>query len=186
MLEASASHILVETEEVCQDLKEQIEGGLDFAAAAAEFSACPSGAQGGSLGTFSPGQMVPEFDKVVFEEEVGVIHGPVKTQFGYHLIKITDRGTKIEAAARHILVETEEVCQDLKEQIEGGLDFTAAAAEHSKCPSGSRGGELGTFGRGQMVPEFDKVVFEEELGVVHGPVQTQFGFHLIEITSRYD
>ena len=186
MLEASASHILVETEEVCLDLKEQIEGGLDFAAAAAEFSACPSGAQGGALGTFSPGQMVPEFDKVVFEEEVGVIHGPVKTQFGYHLIKITDRGTKIEAAARHILVETKEACEDLKSQIAGGLDFAAAAAEHSKCPSGSRGGELGTFGRGQMVPEFDQVVFEEELGIVHGPVETQFGFHLIEITSRDD
>ena len=71
MLEASASHILVETEEVCLDLKEQIEGGLDFAAAAAEFSACPSGAQGGSLGTFSPGQMVPEFDKVVDEASQG-------------------------------------------------------------------------------------------------------------------
>ena len=186
MLEASASHILVETEEVCQDLKEQIEGGMDFAAAAAEFSACPSGAQGGKLGTFSPGQMVPEFDKVVFEEEVGVIHGPVKTDFGYHLIKITSRETKKEAAARHILVETKEACESLKNEIEGGLDFAAAAAEHSQCPSGSQGGDLGTFGRGQMVPEFDKVVFEEEIGVVHGPVETQFGFHLIEITSRND
>ena len=92
----------------------------------------------------------------------------------------------LEASASHILVETEEVCQDLKEQIEGGLDFAAAAAEHSQCPSGSQGGDLGTFGRGQMVPEFDKVVFEEEIGVVHGPVETQFGFHLIEITSRND
>ena len=168
MLEASASHILVETEEVCLDLKEQIDGGLDFAAAAAEFSACPSGAEGGALGTFSPGQMVPEFDKVVFEEEIGVIHGPVKTQFGYHLIKITSRGEKKEAAARHILVETKESCEDLKNQIAGGLSFEDAAAQHSKCPSGSRGGDLGTFGRGQMVPEFDKVVFEEEIGVVHG------------------
>ncbi|MEC9095152.1 MAG: peptidylprolyl isomerase [Planctomycetota bacterium] len=99
---------------------------------------------------------------------------------------MTSRETKKEAAARHILVETKEACESLKNEIEGGLDFAAAAAEHSQCPSGSQGGDLGTFGRGQMVPEFDKVVFEEEIGVVHGPVVTQFGFHLIEITSRND
>ena len=90
------------------------------------------------------------------------------------------------AAARHILVETEEACQSLKEQIEAGADFAEIAKKHSKCPSGQKGGELGEFGQGQMVPEFDKVVFNEEVGEVHGPVQTQFGFHLLEITSRTD
>ena len=90
------------------------------------------------------------------------------------------------ASARHILVETEEACLDLKKQIEGGADFAALAKEHSKCPSGRSGGELGTFGPGQMVPEFDTVVFNGEVGKVHGPVQTQFGFHLLEITSRTD
>jgi len=88
---ASARHILVETEEVCEDLKTQIVGGKDFAELAAEFSACPSGKSGGSLGQFSKGQMVPEFDKIVFTEELNQVHGPVKTQFGYHLIEITDR-----------------------------------------------------------------------------------------------
>lgn len=88
---ASARHILVETEEVCEDLKSQIEGGKDFAEVAAEFSACPSGQNGGSLGQFSQGQMVPEFDKVVFSAELNQVHGPVQTQFGYHLIEITDR-----------------------------------------------------------------------------------------------
>lgn len=88
---AAARHILVETEEACQDLKTQIEAGQDFAAIAGEFSACPSGKQGGSLGTFSKGQMVPEFDQVVFNEELNKVHGPVKTQFGYHLIEITER-----------------------------------------------------------------------------------------------
>ncbi len=90
------------------------------------------------------------------------------------------------ASARHILVETEEVCNDLKAQIEAGLDFAAAAAEFSACPSGAQGGALGSFGRGQMVPEFDEVVFTGELNTVLGPVQTQFGYHLIEITSRED
>ena len=90
------------------------------------------------------------------------------------------------AAARHILVETEEACQDLKDQIATGKDFAAIAAEFSACPSGKSGGSLGKFSQGQMVPEFDKVVFAEELNTVHGPIQTQFGFHLIEITERED
>ncbi len=90
------------------------------------------------------------------------------------------------ATARHILVNTEEACNDLKSQIEGGADFAKVAAENSKCPSGSQGGDLGEFGPGAMVQEFDEVIFSAELGKVHGPVKTQFGYHLIEITSRTD
>ncbi len=88
------------------------------------------------------------------------------------------------ASARHILVDSEEECNSLKAQIEAGSDFVDVAKEHSKCPSGSRGGDLGTFGPGQMVKEFNDVVFSDAVGVVHGPVQTQFGYHLIEVTER--
>ncbi|KPK58929.1 MAG: peptidylprolyl isomerase [Gammaproteobacteria bacterium] len=88
------------------------------------------------------------------------------------------------ASARHILVETESECQNLIDQIQGGADFAKLAAAHSKCPSGQRGGELGTFGRGQMVPEFDKVVFEGDIGKPLGPVKTQFGYHVVEVTER--
>jgi peptidyl-prolyl cis-trans isomerase C len=90
------------------------------------------------------------------------------------------------ATARHILVDTEEQCLDLKKQIEDGADFAEIAKQHSRCPSGGQGGDLGEFGQGMMVPEFDKVVFNEALNTVHGPVQTQFGYHLLEITSRTD
>ncbi len=89
-----------------------------------------------------------------------------------------------KASARLILVGTQEECESLKKQIEGGADFAELAAKHSKCPSGQKGGDLGEFSSGQMVEEFDKVVFSEEVNKVHGPVQTQFGFHLIEITDR--
>ena len=89
-----------------------------------------------------------------------------------------------KATARHILVDTQEECENLKQQIENGLDFAEAVQEHSKCPSKKQGGSLGEFSPGQMVQEFDQVVFSEEIGKVHGPIQTQFGFHLIEITSR--
>ncbi len=90
------------------------------------------------------------------------------------------------ASARHILVSTEAKAFDLKKQIEAGEDFAACAKQHSSCPSGKQGGDLGTFGPGEMVPEFDTVVFNEAVGVVHGPVKTQFGFHLLEITKRTD
>ena len=90
------------------------------------------------------------------------------------------------ASARHILVNNEVECLRLKQEIEGGKKFADVAKAHSKCPSGKQGGELGEFSRGQMVPEFDKVVFTAEVGKVHGPVKTQFGYHLIEITKRAD
>jgi len=88
------------------------------------------------------------------------------------------------ASARHILVDSEEKCEELKSQIESGTDFADVAKEHSTCPSGKSGGSLGEFGPGQMVKEFDEVVFSGDLETVHGPVKTQFGFHLLEITSR--
>ena len=90
------------------------------------------------------------------------------------------------AAARHILVATEADCIDLKKQIEKGGDFAELAKVHSKCPSGAQGGDLGTFGPGQMVREFDEVVFSAPIGEVQGPVKTQFGFHLLEVTHRVD
>ncbi len=89
-----------------------------------------------------------------------------------------------KASARHILVPSEEDCNTLKNMIEGGEDFAEIAKVHSKCPSGQQGGALGEFGPGQMVKEFDDVVFSGEVGKVLGPVKTQFGYHLIEITSR--
>ena len=88
------------------------------------------------------------------------------------------------ARARHILVSSEAECNDLKQQIIDGADFAEMASAHSQCPSGKQGGDLGSFSPGQMVPEFDAVVFNEAVGEVHGPIKTQFGYHLIEISSR--
>jgi peptidyl-prolyl cis-trans isomerase C len=88
------------------------------------------------------------------------------------------------ASARHILVSDEATCKRLKSEIEAGADFGDVARRHSTCPSAASGGELGTFRPGEMVPEFDKVVFSAEVGQVHGPVRTQFGWHLIEISRR--
>ena len=89
------------------------------------------------------------------------------------------------ANARHILVATEAECLQLKAEIEAGADFADVAKKHSSCPSRMRGGDLGAFAPGQMVKEFDEVVFSGEINKVLGPVRTQFGHHLIEITRRW-
>lgn len=90
----------------------------------------------------------------------------------------------MKASARHILVESEQQCNELKQQIADGTEFGEVAKQHSKCPSGAQGGDLGEFGPGMMVKEFDEVVFSAPVNTVQGPVKTQFGFHLLEVTAR--
>lgn len=88
---ANASHILVEEEDKAKEIYEKIKNGEDFAALAREFSTCPSKEKGGDLGTFTKGQMVKEFEDAVFNGEVGKVTEPVKTQFGYHIIKVNEK-----------------------------------------------------------------------------------------------
>ena len=87
MAKAAAVHILVKTEQQANELKQKLAQGADFAKLAKQHSLCPSGKKGGDLGEFSPGKMVKAFDNVVFKKPVLTVHGPVKTKFGYHLIK---------------------------------------------------------------------------------------------------
>ncbi|MFT4729646.1 MAG: peptidyl-prolyl cis-trans isomerase C [Granulosicoccus sp.] len=89
-----------------------------------------------------------------------------------------------KATARHILVDSEDKCQTLIDQIKGGADFADVAKEHSSCPSNRDGGHLGTFGKGQMVAEFETACFEGNVGDVQGPIKTQFGYHVVEVTER--
>lgn len=88
------------------------------------------------------------------------------------------------ATARHILVNTEAECLQLKDRINAGEDFAEVARKHSTCPSKAQGGDLGQFGPGMMVKEFDAVVFSADVNTLQGPVKTQFGYHLLEVTSR--
>jgi peptidyl-prolyl cis-trans isomerase C len=87
MATACALHILVKTEKLANDLLIQLKKGKDFASLAKRHSLCPSGKKGGDLGEFRRGQMVKAFDDVVFKKEILTIHGPIKTRFGFHLIK---------------------------------------------------------------------------------------------------
>ncbi len=90
-------------------------------------------------------------------------------------------------SAKHILTDSEEKCNDILEKITSGEKaFEEAAKEFSTCPSGAQGGDLGEFGRGHMVKEFEEAAFAAEVGHIVGPVQTQFGYHLIKVEQKND
>ena len=90
-----------------------------------------------------------------------------------------------QVKASHILVQTEEEAKALLKQIkEENKDFAQLAAEHSLCPSGANGGDLGFFGKGQMVKPFEDAAFATEVGEISAPVETQFGWHLVYVTDK--
>ena len=89
------------------------------------------------------------------------------------------------AIVRHILVKTREQAEQLKSQLANGADFAKLAKQHSTCNSAKKGGELGEIKKGQLVKPIDSVVFSKAEKVVHGPIKSQFGFHLVEIKFRF-
>lgn len=111
---------------------------------------------------------------VVTEEEMKAYYDANQAQFM--------KGETINA--KHILVADEEKCNEVLKAIEGGLAFEEAAQQNSTCPSGQKGGDLGSFGKGQMVKEFEEAAFAAEIGQVVGPVKTQFGYHLIKVEAK--
>jgi peptidyl-prolyl cis-trans isomerase C len=106
----TARHILVETLEEAEKIQEEIKKGMDFQEAAKKYSTCPSKAQGGNLGTFTRGQMVPEFEEAAFALKIGQISQPVKTQFGYHIIMV-------EAVEPSSIRSFDEVKESIKSKI---------------------------------------------------------------------
>lgn len=90
-----------------------------------------------------------------------------------------------KAIVRHILVKDRELCEQLKARITNGADFAKLAKQFSTCTSAKRGGELGEISKGQLVGPIDNVVFNKPEHVVHGPVKSKFGFHLVEVKFRY-
>ena len=114
-------------------------------------------------------------DMTVTEEEQKAFYEENKAQFG--------KGATV--SAKHILTDSEEKCQTILKNIEAGeKTFEDAAREFSTCPSGAKGGDLGEFGKGQMVKEFEDAAFDAEIGKVVGPVKTQFGYHLIKVEKK--
>lgn len=185
--EVRAKHILLKTEEEATAVLNELKNGKDFDELAKEKSKGPSAEKGGDLGYFRKGDMVPEFEEKVFQMNKGEIAGPVKTQFGYHIIKLEDRRT-IEPGERihayHIVSKTPEEAKDLLERLKKGEDFGTLAKEKSIGPSAKDGGDLGFFKRGDMVSEFENVAFNLKIGDLSDIVKTDYGYHIIKVVSR--
>ncbi|WP_299026509.1 peptidylprolyl isomerase [uncultured Sulfitobacter sp.] len=133
--EYNASHILVETEEAALAVVAELEGGADFAAVAREKSTGPSGPNGGQLGWFGTGAMVPEFEAAVVALEVGAVSAPVKTQFGWHIITLNE--TRVQEAPTLEAVRDELELQIRQIRAQEMIEEVTAAAEVDR--SGSEG-----------------------------------------------
>ena len=86
--------------------------------------------------------------------------------------------------AKHILVKTQEEALEIKKMLDNGADFDTLAKQYSLCPSKEKGGDLGYFNRGQMVPEFENAAFSTPIGGISEPVETRFGWHIIKVTRK--
>lgn len=206
--EVNASHILItfpqdpspqdtlEAYRKILEVKAEVEKGLDFNQAATKHSQDPSAAQNnGNLGWFTVFQMVTPFEDAAYRTPVGKISEPVRTRFGYHLLKVHDiREAKGEIKVAHIMKMfppdiTPEVKQGLKKTIDSlytlvqnGADFAELARNNSDDQrSAVNGGEMPFFGRSRMIPEFSEPAFALKMdGEVTQPVETDFGFHIIK------
>jgi peptidyl-prolyl cis-trans isomerase SurA len=206
--EVNASHILItfsqdpspqdtlEAYRKILEVKAEVEKGLDFNQAATKYSQDPSAAQNnGNLGWFTVFQMVTPFEDAAYRTPVGKISEPVRTRFGYHLLKVHDlREAKGEIKVAHIMKMfppdiTPEVKQGLKKTIDSlytlvqnGADFAELARNNSDDQrSAVNGGEMPFFGRSRMIPEFSEPAFAlKKDGEVTQPVETDFGFHIIK------
>ncbi|MBI2897383.1 MAG: peptidyl-prolyl cis-trans isomerase [Deltaproteobacteria bacterium] len=174
--------------------------GVPFSKLVRDYSDEPNAAEReGSLGIFRHGRMVPEFDTAVFAMQVGDVSDIVETPFGFHVIK---RLPIERVAAQHILImhegsrrkppsitrtqaEARARAEEVLRKARAGEDFTALAREYTDEPQrpGRTAGDLGRFGRGQMVPEFETAVFGMRPGAISDIVETPFGYHVIKRTE---
>jgi parvulin-like peptidyl-prolyl isomerase len=172
-----------------QDVKKRADAGADFADMAKTYSEVPPAAVFHKHGEINGDEEIAVFDAVE-----GAVVGPFKENDGYHLAKVDSfkTGTDEFVHASHILFNVVnndsnaalKRAKDVLAEIRGGGDFATLARQNSSDPTGRNGGDLGWFGKGRMVPAFDKAAFGAKVGQVVGPVRTQFGYHLIKVTGK--
>ncbi len=171
----------------------------DFDALAARYSTDPSFRQnGGHYGYINAGQFPYEFEEGVYNTPVGQFSEVITTRFGNHLVQVLDRRPNAgEVSASHILITfapgadatsdpaAKERIDSIYNALRGGADFAELARQVSTCPSAAQGGDLGKFGPGRMVPEFETVVYALADGEYSEPFTTRFGWHIAKRTGSY-
>jgi parvulin-like peptidyl-prolyl isomerase len=178
-------HIRVATEDTANEIIERYEAGDEFDALLDEYT-LDTGVQGnaGELGILRRDSIVPNVGQSVLNaafaaEDPGLI-GPVESEFGWHVIEVNESVTVAEA--RHILVETEAEANQVLSLLDDGAGFGELARRFSiDGTTRNTGGNLGTFTPQDAVPEFSEAVFSAEIGTIVGPVETEFGWHIIDV-----
>lgn len=179
----------------------QLRGGADFRKVAAGFSDAPDATQGGLIGWREYGRLPPMFAEAVSKLQPGEVTEIMRSNAGFHIMRLNDkRGQDTptivqQVHARHILIKTNEVVSEqeaherivkIKDRLNHGADFAQLARQQSEDMSAANGGDLGWLTPGDTVPEFEKAMDGLQPGQISDPVQTQFGFHLIQVMERRD
>ncbi len=182
--EINVDHMMVSLaeRERIDSIHQALVNGADFIELAAQFTNDPSFKRnGGHYGWVRAGVYPTAWENGAWETPVGQVSEVITTPYGYHLVKVLDRRPATgEIHASHILVPTKEAADSLYVLVTAGADFADIARANSTCGSAPQGGDLGWFGQGRMVPEFEKAAFALADGEISAPVQTQFGWHIIK------
>ena len=185
--------------ERAEDILAQLARGADFAQLSASHSDAPNALQGGAFGWRASGKMPALFADALKPLQPGQVAPLLKSSNGFHILKLNDkRGLDValnvtQTHARHILIKTNELTSEsdarnrllqLKERIDNGVKFDELARLHSEDASASRGGDLGWVNPGDTVPDFEKAMNALQPGEVSAPIQSPFGWHLIQVLER--
>lgn len=197
--DAASSEQVSKARESIQGIKQDIEQGADFAQQASEFSAGGNALQGGDLGWRKLAEIPSLFANIVPNMKTGTLSEVLRSASGFHIIKLDEKrnGEQVlvqQTHARHILIKTDEITnlqqakqklEDIRLRIVSGDDFAELAKQYSDDPgSGGLGGDLGWFGKGMMVKEFQQVVDNSEINEVSEVFRSPFGWHLLQVLER--
>jgi peptidyl-prolyl cis-trans isomerase SurA len=196
--QASSDQIEQRRRKALQALAELRRGG-NFAQVAAQYSDAPDALQGGNLGWRASGRLPTLFLETLERLQPGDVSDILKSPNGFHIVKLLEKRGKAAAAGvqqthvRHILLRAREGLSDaearerlrrLRERATSGTDFAELARIHSEDASASKGGDLGWVAAGDTVPEFERVMNVLKDGEVSQPIQTPFGWHLVQVVER--
>ncbi|GAA4851229.1 hypothetical protein GCM10023331_39890 [Algivirga pacifica] len=200
--EVNASHILLAVNDsnpedkalqTISEIQERLDAGEEFEALAKQYSQDPSVKRnGGNLGYFTAMQMVYPFEKAAFETKVGQVSSPVKTRFGYHLIKVHDRRpNQGRVKVAHIMLrgnneQTKAQADALYEQLQKGAEWEALCKQYSQDRgSADKGGVLPWISSGRVDQSFSEAAFGlEQAGAIAKPIQTPYGWHIIRLIEK--